>query len=39
MCSGNEIKGLVGDALDCRTDPPCDGVTKIPNDQHTKCSE
>ena len=27
----------VGDAWDCSVDPPCDGVTKEPNDQHTEC--
>ena len=27
----------VGEALDCSADPPCDGATKEPNDQHTEC--
>ena len=37
MCPGNEIKTMTGDALDCSADPPCDGVTQKPNDQHTEC--
>ena len=37
MCPGNEIKTMPGDAPDCSADPPCDGVTQEPNDQHTQC--
>ena len=38
-CSGNEIKSTPGDATDCTADPPCDGATKVPNDDHTACGE
>ena len=39
MCSGNEIKSTPGDAADCLADPPCDGATKVPKDDHTACGE
>ena len=38
-CTGNEIKSTPGDTTDCTADPPCDGTTKVPNDDHTACGE
>ena len=37
MCSGNKIKILAGNAPNCDADLPCDGLTNVPNAQHTDC--
>ena len=37
MCPANEIKTRTGDDPDYSADPPCDGVTQEPNDQHNDC--
>ena len=34
MCTGNTNKSTIGDAADCNTDTPCDGVTDA---NHTHC--
>ena len=35
--SGNNIKAKAGDSADCESDPPCDGTSGVPNEQHTEC--
>ena len=37
MCAGNEIKSTIGDTTHCSADPPCDGATNVPDDDHTAC--
>ena len=37
LCTGNEIKSTPGDAADCSADTPCDGITSVPNDEHSTC--
>ena len=37
LCTANEIKSTPGDAVNCSTDPPCDGTTNVPNSNHTAC--
>ena len=37
MCTGNTIKSKIGDASDCSADTPCDGVTEVPDANHTHC--
>ena len=39
LCAGNEIKSTPGDATNCSADAPCDGVTSVPNDDHSACGE
>ena len=39
MCTGNEIKSTPGDATNCSADPPCDGITSVPNAEHSACGE
>ena len=39
MCTGNEIKSTPGDATNCSADGPCDGITSVPNGDHSDCSE
>ena len=37
MCTGNTIKSTPGDAVDCNGDTLCDGVTEVPDANHTNC--
>ena len=39
LCTGNKIKSSKGDAADCDTDTVCDGVSTVPNTDHTACSK
>ena len=39
MCTGNTIKREAGDAQNCDTDVPCDGVITLPNAGHTACGK
>ena len=37
LCNGNTIKTTKGNALNCDEDPTCDGVSTVPNENHTTC--
>ena len=37
LCTGNKIKLMRGDSMDCNDDEPCDGVSKAPDANHTAC--
>ena len=37
MCTGNKIKTLNENAINCDADEPCDGVKTVPNNEHTAC--
>ena len=37
LCTGNMIKSVRGDAMDCNDDEPCSGVKKVPDTNHTIC--
>ena len=37
LCPGLTIKTTIGDAENCDTDTPCDGMTTIPGAGHTRC--
>ena len=37
LCPGNKIKTMTGDKSQCDEDTACDGITKIPNHNHTAC--
>ena len=37
LCTGNTIKSMIGDVMDCNDDEPCDGVSKAPDANHKKC--
>ena len=37
MCTANTIKSTSGDTVNCLANPPCNGVGKIPDQNHTKC--
>ena len=39
ICAGNEIKSTPGDANNCSADAPCDGITSVPNDDHSACGK
>ena len=36
-CQNNRIKPRIGDARRCNSDPPCDGIVTVPNQDHTAC--
>ena len=37
MCTGNTIKTKAGNGANCEVDDPCDGMTTVPNENHTAC--
>ena len=37
LCTDNNIKMLAGNEPHCDTDPPCDGVSTVSNENHTAC--
>ena len=39
MCTGNTIKKTIGNLGKCNIDSPCDGVTMVPNENHTDCGK
>ena len=39
LCPKNKIKCSPGDAKSCDLDCACDGITKVPNAEHTACGE
>ena len=39
MCIGNAIKTTRNNATNCDEDTPCDGVTTVPNENHTACGK
>ena len=39
MCTGNKIKTSAGDAPDCDANAACDGVSEVPNADHTACGK
>ena len=38
-CTGNEIKSTPGDDTNCSVDAPCDGITYVPNAEHSACGQ
>ena len=39
ICNDNTIKTLPGNERHCDADDPCDGVTTVPNKNHTACGQ
>ena len=39
MCTGNEIKSTPGDATNCSADAQCNGITSVPNTDHSASGE
>ena len=39
MCAGRKIKKTKGNATDCDVDAPCNGVSRVPNTEHTACGK
>ena len=39
MCPGNKVKVSSGNAPYCDADPAYDGVSKVPNNEHTQCGK
>ena len=37
LCPENNIKTLAGNEPHCDADPLCDGITTVPNENHTAC--
>ena len=37
MCAGNTIKTTAGNVANCDADDACDGMTTVPNENHTAC--
>ena len=37
ICTGNTIKSTAGDVEHCNDDAHCDGMTTVPNTDHTEC--
>ena len=38
-CTGNTIKSTAGNAENCEADSACDGMTTVPNENHTACGK
>ena len=39
MCTERKIKKTKGNATDCDDDASCNGVSKVPNTEHTDCGK
>ena len=38
-CPGNTVKSVADGNNHCNTEAPCDGITQVPNDDHTGCGK
>ena len=38
-CTGNTVKSVADGNNHCNTEPPCDGISLVPNARHTRCGK